>query len=97
MSVTPEAPQSREEKWLAVIAGVEGIEPEEPQSRIEKWLAYIAEHGAGSLTPEQQAALDSGITAALVALIPPVELSHETWVFTLGDGTTVEKEITLWT
>jgi len=97
MSITPETPQSREEQWLAVIAGIAGIEPEEPQSRIEKWLAYIAEHGAGSLTPEQQAALDSGITAALVALIPPVELSHETWVFTLGDGTTVEKEITLWT
>ena len=31
MSVTPETPQSREEKWLAVIAGMDGIEPEEPQ------------------------------------------------------------------
>ena len=44
MSVTPETPQSREEKWLAVIAGFKDIEPEEPQFRIEKWLAYIAEH-----------------------------------------------------
>ena len=43
MSVTPETPQSRKEKWYAVIAGVTGIEPEEPQSREEKWLAYIAE------------------------------------------------------
>ena len=72
MSITPETPQSRNEKWLAVIAGIEGIEPEEPQSRIEKWLAYIAEHGTGSLT-------------------------HETWTFTLEDGSTVEKEVTLWT
>ena len=44
MSVTPETPQSRNEKWLAVIAGFEDIEPEESQSRVEKWLAYIAEH-----------------------------------------------------
>ena len=97
MSVTPEAPQSRNEEWLAVIAGIAGIEPEEPQSRIEKWLAYIAEHGAGSLTPAQQAVLDSGITAALVAKIPSGTLTHETWEFTLEDGTTVEKEVTLWT
>ena len=47
MSVTPETPQSRIEKWLAVLAGVEGITPEEPQSRVEKWLAYIAENGGG--------------------------------------------------
>ena len=40
MSVTPEIPQSREEKWLAVIARIAGIEPEDPQSRSEKWLAY---------------------------------------------------------
>lgn len=47
MSELPEAPQSRVEEWLAVIAGMEGIEPEPPQSRVEKWLAYIAEHGGG--------------------------------------------------
>ena len=97
MSTTPETPQSRNEKWLAVIAGMDGIEPEEPQSRIEKWLAYIAEHGLGNLTPEQTAALNSGITAALVAKIPSGTLTHETWEFTLEGGTTVEKEVTLWT
>ena len=97
MSVTPEIPQSREEEWLAVIAGIAGIEPEAPQSRIEKWLAYIAEHGLGNLTPEQTAALNSGITAALVAKIPSGTLIHETWEFTLEGGTTVEKEVTLWT
>ena len=97
MSVTPETPQSRKEKWYVVIAGVTGIEPEEPQSREEKWLAYIAEHGLGTLTPEQTAALNSGITAALVAKIPSGTLTHETWTFTLEDSSTVNKEITLWT
>ena len=48
MSELPEVPQSRVEEWLAVIAGMEGVEPEQPQSRVEKWLAYIAEHGGGS-------------------------------------------------
>ena len=47
MSVTPETPQSRIEKWLALLAGMEGVEPEEPQSRLELWLAYIAENGSG--------------------------------------------------
>ena len=47
MSVTPETPQSRIEKWLAAIAGVEGVDLEEPQSRIEKWLAVIYEQGGG--------------------------------------------------
>lgn len=51
MSVTPETPQSREEEWLAVIAGIAGIEPEEPQSRIEKWLAVIA--GIEGIEPEE--------------------------------------------
>ena len=97
MSVTPETPHSREEEWLAVIAGIAGIEPEEPQSRIEKWLAYIAELGLGTLTPEQTAALNSGITAALVEKIPSGTLTHETWTFTLEDSSTVNKEITLWT
>ena len=73
--------------------------PGEPQSRIEEWLAYIAENGGGGggLTPEQQAALNSGITAELVALIPPKLLTHETWTFTLEDGSTVDKEVVLWT
>ena len=43
------------------------------------------------------AALNSGITAALVAKIPSGTLTHETWEFTLEGGTTVEKEVTLWT
>lgn len=47
MSELPETPQSREEEWLALIAGMEGIEPGAPISRVEKWLAYIAENGGG--------------------------------------------------
>ena len=44
----PEEPISRNEKYLATIAGQTGIElPEEPISRVEKYLAYIAENGAG--------------------------------------------------
>ena len=64
MSELPEAPQSRVEEWLAVIAGMEGVEPEPPQSRVEKWLAYIAENGGGSTAADvAYDNTESGLTA----------------------------------
>lgn len=47
MSMEPEKPQSRVEKWLADVAKLLGINPEKPTSRVEKWLAYIAAHSGG--------------------------------------------------
>lgn len=43
----PEAPESREEAYLADIAGQDVTLPEEPLSRKEQYLAYIAENGGG--------------------------------------------------
>ena len=40
-------PRSRNEKWLATIAGMTGIECDEPRSRIEYLLSQIAEAGGG--------------------------------------------------
>ena len=94
MSVTPETPQSRKEKWYAVIAGVTGIEPEEPQSREEKWLAYIAElisgGGFGTSDHTQLSNRDAsdqhpmsaitGLAAALSALEDSVSVTAETAV-----------------
>ena len=41
-------PESREEQYLAVIAGITGVQlPEKPESRIEAYLEYIATHGSG--------------------------------------------------
>ena len=94
MSVTPETPQSRKEKWYAVIAGVTGIEPEEPQSREEKWLAYIAElisgGGFGTSDHTQLSNRDvsdqhpmsaiTGLAAALSALEDSVSVTAETAV-----------------
>ena len=93
MSVTPETPQSRIEKWLAVLAGVEGIEPEEPQSRIEKWLAYIAENGSGGGGTSDHTRLSNrdvadqhpieaitGLAAALASLEESVSTTTETTV-----------------
>ena len=93
MSVTPEAPQSRKEKWYAVIAGVTGIEPEEPQSREETWLAYIAEilsGGGGASDHTQLSNRDvsdqhpmsaiTGLAAALSALEDSVSVTAETAV-----------------
>ena len=94
MSVTPEAPQSRKEKWYAVIAGVTGIEPEEPQSREEKWLAYIAElisgGGFGTSDHTQLSNRDAsdqhpmvaitGLASALAALEDSVSVTAETAV-----------------
>lgn len=43
----PEKPLSREEAYLADIAGQEVVLPEKPESRKEQYLAYIAENGGG--------------------------------------------------
>lgn len=43
----PNAPQSRNEKYLAKIAGQEIELPNEPLSREEQYLEYIATHGGG--------------------------------------------------
>lgn len=43
----PETPESREEAYLASIAGQDVVLPEEPLSRKEQYLAYIAENGGG--------------------------------------------------
>lgn len=43
----PNAPQSRNEKYLAKIAGQEVELPNEPLSREEQYLEYIATHGGG--------------------------------------------------
>lgn len=43
----PEKPESREESYLADIAGQEVELPEKPLSRKEQYLAYIAENGGG--------------------------------------------------
>lgn len=43
----PERPESREESYLADIAGQEVVLPEAPLSRKEQYLAYIAENGGG--------------------------------------------------
>lgn len=44
----PENPESREESYLASIAGQDVTLPVEPLSRKEQYLAYIAENGGGS-------------------------------------------------
>ena len=92
MSVTPEPPQSRIEKWLALLAGMEGIEPEEPQSRIELWLAYIYENGSGGGTSDHtrlnnrdvsdQHPIEAitGLAAALASLEESVATTTETTV-----------------
>ena len=92
MSVTPETPQSRKEKWYAVIAGVTGIEPEEPQSREEKWLAYIADilsggGGGGTSDHTQLSNRDvndqhpmsaiTGLVAALTAMEDSISVTAE--------------------
>lgn len=43
----PENPESREESYLAAIAGEDVVLPEKPLSRKEQYLAYIAENGGG--------------------------------------------------
>lgn len=43
----PDHPESREESYLAAIAGEDVVLPEEPLSRKEQYLAYIAENGGG--------------------------------------------------
>ena len=43
----PEKPLSREESYLAKIAGEDISLPEKPESRTEQYLAYIAENGGG--------------------------------------------------
>lgn len=43
----PEKPESREESYLADIAGQDVVLPEKPMSRKEQYLAYIAENGGG--------------------------------------------------
>lgn len=43
----PDHPESREESYLADIAGQEVTLPEKPLSRKEQYLAYIAENGGG--------------------------------------------------
>ena len=43
----PENPESREESYLASIAGQDVTLPDEPLSRKEQYLAYIAENGGG--------------------------------------------------
>ena len=41
-------PESREEKYLAVMSGMTGVTlPEKPESRIEEYLAYLVENGTG--------------------------------------------------
>lgn len=47
MADLPEEPQSREEQYLAGIAGQDVVLPEQPESRKEQYLAYIAENGGG--------------------------------------------------
>lgn len=92
MSVTPETPQSRIEKWLAAIAGVEGVDLEEPQSRIEKWLAVIYEQGGGGGTSnhtelsnrdaaeQHPMSAITGLAAALASLEDAVAPTAETTV-----------------
>lgn len=41
----PDKPKSREESYLAKIAGEDVDTPEKPESRTEQYLAYIAENG----------------------------------------------------
>lgn len=43
----PDTPESREESYLADIAGQDVELPEKPLSRKEQYLAYIAENGGG--------------------------------------------------
>ena len=59
----PNAPQSRNEKYLAKIAGQEVELPNEPLSREEQYLEYIATHGGGGVVANPEGQTTEKLTA----------------------------------
>lgn len=95
----PEEPIFRKEYYLNKIAtGIEAAGyPDYPISRIEQYLDYIAEHGGGfEPTEEQLAAMNSGITQAIVGRTILTPLTTPTEETLLGvDDTNSEAQFRL--
>lgn len=63
------APETREERYLAKIAGLVDTKPEYPFTRIERYLDAIADSTGFSPTEAQLAAMNSGATAEKINAI----------------------------
>lgn len=90
----PDNPISRNEQYLASIAGQETELPDYPITREEQYLDYIANNGGGGLTPEQEAKFDKALvtpnTAPTEKEIVGVGTANEQIMFKVGEGLSID-------